>query len=277
MCWGLPVAADHAPGCLQAQQVETLKQQLEVRYDPANPQHADMLRQLWGLAFPGQDPPATLKSATWKDMGWQVGGWGVTHHGCCWQLHVPSSCAALLWQELVREVNSSVCSRVPAAILPALHPPTCMCMLHSACAIQQAAIPPTTRALPQLCHLLSCCATTHLLPLFHASAFPPLLMLCHHPSFASLCPSLLQGEDPGTDFRGAGVAGLSHLLYLGTSYPSLWHALRHKTQGTRAEWEYPFAVAGLNLTFMLGDLLALHDKSGKGPAGCAAGEGGGPA
>jgi hypothetical protein len=65
----------HVLGALQAQQVETLKQQLEVRYDPANPQHADMLRQLWGLAFPGQDPPATLKSATWKDMGWQVGGW----------------------------------------------------------------------------------------------------------------------------------------------------------------------------------------------------------
>ncbi|KAF8071076.1 elmoA [Scenedesmus sp. PABB004] len=66
-----------------------------------------------------------------------------------------------------------------------------------------------------------------------------------------------QGEDPGTDFRGAGLLGLDCLIYLGTRHPRLWTALRHKTAGTRSDWEYPFAVAGLNLSFVLADLLGL--------------------
>jgi len=79
-----------------------------------------------------------------------------------------------------------------------------------------------------------------------------------------------QGEDPATDFRGAGVYGLDNLLYLSESYPQLWHQLLHKTQGSRAQWEYPFAVAGLNLTFMLGELLELHGNKGKVPVTPAA-------
>lgn len=46
---------------------------------------------------------------------------------------------------------------------------------------------------------------------------------------------------------------------------SLWQKsfqkLLHKQDGTRAEWEYPFAVAGINISFMLAQMLDL--QSGK--------------
>lgn len=70
-----------------------------------------------------------------------------------------------------------------------------------------------------------------------------------------------QGEDPGTDFRGAGYFGLENLIYLGTRHPSLFDRLLHKRTGQRADWEYPFAVAGLNITYMLSELLDLKDTS----------------
>jgi hypothetical protein len=34
--------------------------------------------------------------------------------------------------------------------------------------------------------------------------------------------------------------------------------LLHKQEGKRAAWEYPFAVAGLNITFMLIQMLDLR-------------------
>lgn len=37
--------------------------------------------------------------------------------------------------------------------------------------------------------------------------------------------------------------------------------LLHKQDGKRAEWEYPFAVAGVNISFMLVQMLDL--QSGK--------------
>ena len=41
--------------------------------------------------------------------------------------------------------------------------------------------------------------------------------------------------------------------------PALFQALLHKSQGVRVEWEYPFAVAGVNLTFMLEEIVGLRD------------------
>eukprot|EP00882_Tetradesmus_deserticola_P010077 GHRQ01010647.1.p1 GENE.GHRQ01010647.1~~GHRQ01010647.1.p1 ORF type:complete len:282 (+),score=135.86 GHRQ01010647.1:467-1312(+) len=70
-----------------------------------------------------------------------------------------------------------------------------------------------------------------------------------------------QGDDPGTDFRGAGLFGLENLLYMGTHHPGLFSQLLHKTQGSRADWEYPFAVAGLNLTFALSEVLGIAGSS----------------
>lgn len=34
--------------------------------------------------------------------------------------------------------------------------------------------------------------------------------------------------------------------------------LMNKTTGTRSEWEYPFAAAGVNITYMLSDLSDLY-------------------
>ncbi|EFJ52460.1 engulfment and motility protein [Volvox carteri f. nagariensis] len=71
-----------------------------------------------------------------------------------------------------------------------------------------------------------------------------------------------QGDDPATDFRGAGMYGLDNLIYLAEVHPETFRRLVDKTEGTRAEWEYPFAVAGLNITFMLSELLELHTAQG---------------
>lgn len=43
---------------------------------------------------------------------------------------------------------------------------------------------------------------------------------------------------------------------------ALFHSLLHKTNGQRSDWEYPFAVAGVNLTFTLEELLELRRRDG---------------
>ncbi|MBA0699762.1 hypothetical protein Goari_001368, partial [Gossypium aridum] len=83
-----------------------------------------------------------------------------------------------------------------------------------------------------------------------------------------------QGPDPSTDFRYAkdltltgflGPFSLSDIyassccfmLFEGESF----QRLLHKQDGNRADWEYPFAVAGINISFMLTQMLDL--QSGK--------------
>ncbi|KAF5832807.1 ELMO/CED-12 family-domain-containing protein [Dunaliella salina] len=66
-----------------------------------------------------------------------------------------------------------------------------------------------------------------------------------------------QGEDPGTDFRGSGVLGLQNLLYMAENHPDTFRVLLNKSNGPRADWEYPFACAGTNLTFVLAESLEL--------------------
>ncbi|KAK2972673.1 hypothetical protein RJ640_003514 [Escallonia rubra] len=70
-----------------------------------------------------------------------------------------------------------------------------------------------------------------------------------------------QGPDPSTDFRGGGLISLENLIYFAKMYPDQFQKLLHKTDGKRAEWEYPFAVAGINISFMLVQMLDL--QSGK--------------
>jgi len=71
-----------------------------------------------------------------------------------------------------------------------------------------------------------------------------------------------QGEDPSTDIRGAGMLGLECLLYLAEVHPATFHRLMEKLDGERADWEYPFAVAGLNITFTLLEVLGLRVTRG---------------
>lgn len=61
----------------------------------------------------------------------------------------------------------------------------------------------------------------------------------------------LQGNNPGTDFRGGGYLALKNLLYMATNKKQLFESLKNKTNGSRVEWEYPFAAAGINITVSL--------------------------
>ncbi|EOA31037.1 hypothetical protein CARUB_v10014187mg [Capsella rubella] len=70
-----------------------------------------------------------------------------------------------------------------------------------------------------------------------------------------------QGTDPSTDFRGGGYISLENLIFFAKTYPESFQRLLHKRDGTRADWEYPFAVAGINISFMLAQMLDL--QSGK--------------
>ncbi|CAN6461114.1 unnamed protein product [Victoria cruziana] len=66
-----------------------------------------------------------------------------------------------------------------------------------------------------------------------------------------------QGKDPSTDFRGGGFISLENLLFFGKTYPKSFQVLLRKQDGSRVMWEYPFAVAGVNITFMLIQMLDL--------------------
>ncbi|KAL4587295.1 hypothetical protein LXL04_000163 [Taraxacum kok-saghyz] len=70
-----------------------------------------------------------------------------------------------------------------------------------------------------------------------------------------------QGSDPSTDFRGGGFISLENLIFFAKRYPEAFENLLNKNEGDRAEWEYPFAVAGINISFMLVQMLEI--QSGK--------------
>lgn len=67
-----------------------------------------------------------------------------------------------------------------------------------------------------------------------------------------------QGKDPSTDFRGGGFISLQNLLFFAKEYPRCFQKLLHKEEGCRSAWEYPFAVAGINISFMLIQILDLR-------------------
>ncbi|KAI3905228.1 hypothetical protein MKX01_017474 [Papaver californicum] len=76
-----------------------------------------------------------------------------------------------------------------------------------------------------------------------------------------------QGKDPATDFRGGGFISLENLLFFAKislsrhrhmNHPKSYQDLLQKQEGNRAMWEYPFVVAGVNITFMLVQMLDLE-------------------
>nr|XP_043609533.1 ELMO domain-containing protein A [Erigeron canadensis] len=67
-----------------------------------------------------------------------------------------------------------------------------------------------------------------------------------------------QGNDPSTDFRGGGFISLQNLIFFAHTYPEAFQNLLNKKDGSRAEWEYPFAVAGINISFMLVQMLDIQ-------------------
>ncbi|KMZ62629.1 ELMO domain-containing protein A [Zostera marina] len=78
-----------------------------------------------------------------------------------------------------------------------------------------------------------------------------------------------QGCDPSTDFRGGGFISLENLIFFAKNYPESFQGLLLKQDGNRSDWEYPFAVAGVNISFMLTQMLDLQsDKQPSSSAGC---------
>ncbi|XP_024994844.1 ELMO domain-containing protein A isoform X1 [Cynara cardunculus var. scolymus] len=67
-----------------------------------------------------------------------------------------------------------------------------------------------------------------------------------------------QGANPSTDFRGCGFLSLENLLFFAKTFPTAFRRLLFKQRGIRAQWEYPFAVAGINVSFMLTQMLELY-------------------
>ncbi|XP_019706354.1 uncharacterized protein [Elaeis guineensis] len=76
-----------------------------------------------------------------------------------------------------------------------------------------------------------------------------------------------QGSDPSTDFRGGGFISLENLIYFAKNYPDSFHRLLHKQNGTRAVWEYPFAIAGINISYTLVQMLELQSDKPTSRAG----------
>lgn len=67
-----------------------------------------------------------------------------------------------------------------------------------------------------------------------------------------------QGVDPATDFRSGGLLSLQNLVWFAKNRRETYDSLLKKKNGTRSAWEYPFAAAGVNVTFALVDLLELR-------------------
>lgn len=72
-----------------------------------------------------------------------------------------------------------------------------------------------------------------------------------------------QSCNPSTDFRGCGYISLENLLFFARKYPVCFNRLLLKKGGERALWEYPFAIAGINVSFMLIQMLDLFSAKPK--------------
>ncbi|KAG6757264.1 hypothetical protein POTOM_037571 [Populus tomentosa] len=57
--------------------------------------------------------------------------------------------------------------------------------------------------------------------------------------------------------RGAGFISLENLLFFAKTFSTSFQHLLRKQGGKRSAWEYPFAVAGVNITFMIMQMLDL--------------------
>ncbi|CAN8272419.1 unnamed protein product [Cochlearia groenlandica] len=58
--------------------------------------------------------------------------------------------------------------------------------------------------------------------------------------------------------RGGGFISLENLLYFARNFQKSFQDLLRKHVGDRSVWYYPFVVAGINLTFMLIQMLDLE-------------------
>eukprot|EP00892_Ulva_mutabilis_P007373 jgi/Ulvmu1/5007/UM021_0024.1 len=67
-----------------------------------------------------------------------------------------------------------------------------------------------------------------------------------------------QNRKPESDFRGGGIYSLKNLNYMAKHHNRTFQQLLWKSVGTRADLEYPFCAAGINITFQLEEMLELR-------------------
>ncbi|KAJ4849063.1 hypothetical protein Tsubulata_037808 [Turnera subulata] len=67
-----------------------------------------------------------------------------------------------------------------------------------------------------------------------------------------------QGRDPSTDFRGAGFISLENLLFFAKTFSTSFQSLLRRQGAQISALQYPFAVAGVNITFMIMQMLDLE-------------------
>ncbi|KAL4433706.1 hypothetical protein ABPG75_000147 [Micractinium tetrahymenae] len=80
-----------------------------------------------------------------------------------------------------------------------------------------------------------------------------------------------QSDVPARDLsRGAGVITLDCLLWMAREQADMFKRLHTKADGTRSNFEYPFAAGGMNVAHMLSELLDLGGVRGSPPATPAA-------
>ncbi|CAI5474416.1 unnamed protein product [Closterium sp. Yama58-4] len=58
--------------------------------------------------------------------------------------------------------------------------------------------------------------------------------------------------------EGRGIFSLENLVYYARTYPRSFQRIMQKQEGRRAEWEYPFGAAGVNITVLLISILDLR-------------------
>ena len=85
-----------------------------------------------------------------------------------------------------------------------------------------------------------------------------------------------QGKDPASDFRAMGMLGLKHLCYISSVHKKQFRELAAQYKKTKAEKQYPFSVAGIQISDLLFKLFGVGKyRKGGGGGGEEGGEGSG--
>lgn len=69
-----------------------------------------------------------------------------------------------------------------------------------------------------------------------------------------------QGKDPATDFRGMGFLGLDNLRYFCEHHTDDWQKIVYYQAERTDSKDYPVAIAGINITSLLMDLLEVDTE-----------------
>ncbi|THG05782.1 hypothetical protein TEA_007630 [Camellia sinensis var. sinensis] len=213
---------------LQEVRLKSLQQRLQVPFDGSLLEHQDALKQLWRLAYPDRELPS-LKSELWKEMGWQGSDPSTDFRGGGYISLENLIYFAKTYPAISFSCHVSLLGAPGVAYYIA--PQLCFeYMRFQFQAIQRL-----------FCILLFdhiICDGTVIVFLYLAEIDSLHFSNLCHPVIPFFCTF--------------------HLSNIGLE---AFQSLLHKRDGRRAEWEYPFAVAGINMSFTLVQMLDI--QSGK--------------